>query len=136
MTNDLDMLKAELKWFACFCCTCDLPEVDEAQHHPDCQSARLVEHIRNLIKEVEILRVGDKLHKVAIQQRDAAWQELERVKTVLEYYADRNVWRDNQIDSDDCSAVTVYGSHVSLDFTEIVGGKRAREALGDEQQSH
>lgn len=105
---DLEAIKGRQQRFACFCADTSWEppiDVDGGEHHPECMSTDINTDVRDLLAEVEHL------------------------KGVLEYYADRNVWRDNQIDSDDCSAVTVYGSHVSLDFTEIVGGKRAREAL-------
>ena len=57
---------------------------------------------------------------------EAALKGVEDLKEVVEYYADRNVWRGDKIDPDDCSEVTVYSLD---DFTETVGGKRAREAL-------
>lgn len=59
---------------------------------------------------------------------EASLKGVQNLKAVVEYYADRNVWRGDTIDSDDCSEVTVYGLD---DFTETVGGKRARAVLGD-----
>lgn len=57
---------------------------------------------------------------------EAALKGVEDLKAVVEYYADRNVWRGDTIDPDDCSEVTAYGLD---DFTETVGGKRARKSL-------
>lgn len=102
---DLEAIKERQRRFACFCWEPNGP--NNEGHHPECMSSDINTDVRDLLAEVE------------------------RLRSVLEYYADRNVWREDRIDADDCSVVTVYGSHTSLDFTEIVGGKRAREALNN-----
>jgi hypothetical protein len=53
----------------------------------DVLSKALME-LDRLRAEVEALRVGDALHKVAVQQRDAAWREVEALRATLRMIAD------------------------------------------------